>query len=142
MNDANSLADIAVSALLEELDLFPKPGLVSPADCGSHKDMDYALLRRSAESLRESFREIAATPNPGFESLVELGLSAERRMIDATDGINTHRGAIFALGLLVAAAAADPESPRRAVQLRWSDALLQHSKAGVNEDSHGAHVRR
>jgi len=142
MNDADSLADMAVNALIEELDLFPKPGLVSPVDCGSHNDMDYALLRRSAESLREPFREIAAAPNPSFESLVELGLSAERRMMAATDGINTHRGAIFALGLLVAAAAADPESPRRAVQLRWSDALLQHSKDGVNADSHGAQVRR
>ena len=108
MNDANSLADIAVSALLEELDLFPKPGLVSPVDCRSHKDMDYALHRRSADSLLESFREIAATPDPDFKSLVELDLCAERRMLAATDGINTHRGALFSLGLLVAAAAADP----------------------------------
>jgi len=142
MNAADSLADMAVNALIEELDLFPKPGLVSPVDCGSHKDMDYALLRRSAEGLCESFREIAATPSPEFESLVELGLRAEHRMLAVTDGINTHRGAIFALGLLVAAAAADPESPRRAVQLRWSDALRQHSAAGIKADSHGARVRR
>lgn len=142
MNHSDYLADMAVSALIEELELFPKPGLVSPVDSGSHKDMDYALLRRSAESLRESFREIAATPDPDFKSLVELGLCAERRMLAATDGINTHRGAIFALGLLVAAAAADPESPRRALQSRWSDALREHSTAGMNADSHGALVRR
>lgn len=141
MSHAEWLADLAVAALIEELALFPKPGLVSPVDNGSHRDMDYALLRRSAESLRESFREIAAAQNPDFAKLVELGRQAERRMLAATGGINTHRGAIFALGLLTAAAA-DPKSPRRLLRERWSQDLIQHSMAGLQTNSHGSRVRQ
>lgn len=142
MNRAEWLADQAVGALIEELELYPKPGLVSPVDGGSHRDMDHALLRRSAESLRESFQEIAELPNPSFAELAELGRLAERRMLVTTGGINTHRGAIFAIGLLVAATAADRESPRRVLRERWSQALLQHSTAADQADSHGANVRR
>lgn len=142
MSHAEWLADLAVAALMEELALFPKPGLVSPVDNGSHLDMDYALLRRSAESLRESFREIAAAQNPNFAKLVELGRQAEFRMLATTGGINTHRGAIFAIGLLVAAAAADPKSPHRALRERWSHDLFQHSSSGLQADSHGSRVRQ
>ncbi len=131
------LAGLAVDALLDEIDLFPKPGLVSPVDTGSHHDMDYVLMRVSAESLREPFSRIAGAAAAGaaFESgLVPLGVEAERRMLEATGGINTHRGAIFAMGLLVAATAragidAGPDSVRSGLLEEWGPALLRHAKS-------------
>src|SRR4051794_861952 len=96
----------AVRALYTELALSPKPGLVSSLDSGAHDDMDMTTFLRSLFALRGYFCAIAAAGAAGvdFVDLQALGLEAERRMLRATRGINTHRGAIFTLGLLAAAA--------------------------------------
>src|SRR3954463_4860094 len=96
----------AVRALYTELALSPKPGLVSPLDSGAHDDMDMTTFMRSLFALRGYFCAIAEAGAAGadFAELQALGLRAERRMLAATCGINTHRGAIFSLGLLAAAA--------------------------------------
>ena len=96
----------ALGALREELELDPKPGLVSPRDPGAHRDMDAATFRRSLAALRGAFGAAAAAGAAGlpFAELRRLGVEAEARMLAATAGVNTHRGAIFALGLLCAAA--------------------------------------
>ena len=131
---AAALADAAVAALLDELAAYPKPGLVSPIDSGAHTDMDHALMCRSARALRRPFARIAAAGaegRPFAASLVPLGLEAERVMLRATDGVNTHRGAIFSLGMIVAAvararatpAAVTPAGVRRALQREWGAAL-------------------
>lgn len=103
------LAYLAVRALRKELALSPKPGLVDRFDSGSHTDMDFALMTRSIDSLHDFFTRTAVL---GFneesltaESLRSLGIQAEAAMMAATGGVNTHRGAIFSLGLAVAAAA-------------------------------------
>lgn len=134
------LADAAVGALLAELHLYPKPGLVSPVDSGSHADMDLPLLRASAESLRDGFLELAhaGARRGSFErDLVPIGIETERRMLQVTGGVNTHRGAIFALGLLVAAAASageqSPDAVRRAL-CRWVPALRNHALRGGHRD--------
>ena len=103
---AHTIGQKAVRALYAELMLYPKPGLVSPVDSGAHDDMDVTTFMRSLVSLRHYFVSIAAHGAAGapFHVLQSLGLSAEKRMLDATDGINTHRGAIFCMGLLAAAA--------------------------------------
>jgi triphosphoribosyl-dephospho-CoA synthase len=97
----------ALDALACELELFPKPGLVSPIDSGAHDDMDVETFRRSLVALADYFPAIAAAGAIGadFVALQQLGLRAEAKMLVATGGINTHRGAIFSLGLLAAAAA-------------------------------------
>jgi triphosphoribosyl-dephospho-CoA synthase len=111
---ADELADRAVAALAAEATLTPKPGLVDLRGPGAHDDMDVETLIRSAESLRGTFRELAAAgvgsrPGPDIrERLAEIGRRGEAAMMAATGGVNTHRGAIWALGLVVAAAAADP----------------------------------
>src|SRR4051812_41606002 len=89
-----------------ELALSPKPGLVSPLDSGAHDDMDMTTFMRSLFALRGYFCAIAAAGAAGadFTDLQALGMRAERRMLEATRGINTHRGAIFSLGLLAGAA--------------------------------------
>ncbi len=102
---------IAVDALCEEARTAPKPGLVDPWHRGAHGDMDYPLFIRSARSLHSYFescgeegRRAGEEPGDLFPRLRALGLEAERTMFAATEGINTHKGSVFTLGLLCAAA--------------------------------------
>jgi triphosphoribosyl-dephospho-CoA synthase len=103
---ADHVADSAKAALLAELETWPKPGLVSHVDSGSHADMDAAMLRRSAEVLQPFFVELALAgwEGAGMSRLRAIGLRAETAMLAATGGVNTHRGTIFGLGLLCSAA--------------------------------------
>lgn len=124
----------AVRALYDELALNPKPGLVSPLDNGAHRDMTMATFMRSLFALRSYFPRIAAAGAAGasFEGLRALGLAAERRMLAATGGINTHRGAVFNLGLLAAASgraaalgiARTPENVCRMVASLWGGGIM------------------
>ncbi|WP_026224328.1 triphosphoribosyl-dephospho-CoA synthase MdcB [Methyloversatilis thermotolerans] len=104
--DCERIGRLAVRSLYREVALAPKPGLVSPVDSGSHDDMDMSTFFRSLFALRHYFRDIARAggEGAGFATLQSLGLAAEAQMLAATGGINTHRGAIFNLGLLCAAA--------------------------------------
>jgi triphosphoribosyl-dephospho-CoA synthase len=108
---AAALAAHAVRALIEEALLTPKPALVDQRGSGAHRDLDLGKLLRSARALRASFRLMAlaaagATPGaPLRERLGALGRRGERAMLLATGGSNAHRGAIWVLGLLVAARA-------------------------------------
>jgi len=105
------LANAAVRALLEEADLTPKPGLVDRRGSGAHTDMNLQMLHQSAYSLHATFTAIAsrafgAEENIALrESLSEIGRRGEQTMLQTTRGVNTHRGAIWTLGLLCAGAA-------------------------------------
>ncbi|WP_059410561.1 triphosphoribosyl-dephospho-CoA synthase [Cupriavidus basilensis] len=108
---AAMLADLAVAALLDEAALSPKPGLVDGRGSGAHADLDLDLMCRSARALHPAFAAMAAAglraARPGValrETLGALGREAEAAMMRATGGVNTHRGAIWSLGLLVGAA--------------------------------------
>ncbi len=103
---AERVAAMAEHSLLLEVSTFPKPGLVSDIDNGSHTDMDAAIFRRSAAAIRPFFRElvVAGECNAEMVALRRIGLRAERAMLETTRGVNTHRGAIFGVGLLCAAA--------------------------------------
>ena len=98
------MAKLAVRSLHAELVLYPKPGLVSPHDNGAHTDMDAATLMRGLASLRHYFAAVAAAGarQASMHELRRFGIAAESRMLAATRGVNTHRGAIFALGLMAA----------------------------------------
>lgn len=102
------VAEMATAALLAELQTWPKPGLVSHVDAGSHTDMNADTFRASAAALRPFYAALAAAGASGalMPELRAIGLAAERAMMAATDGVNTHRGAIFGLGLLCAASGA------------------------------------
>ena len=91
------LAVLAQRALQMELDLPLKPGLVCPDSNGAHSDMDYALMQRGIAAIRPFFAPMAMADTP--ETLRQLGIEAEMAMMAATGGVNTHRGAIFCLGL-------------------------------------------
>lgn len=105
--DSARLGRLAIASLHAELALAPKPGLVTPFDAGSHDDMDAGTFLRSLFALRHYFTAMAhaGAADAPFARLRAHGLAAETAMLRATGGINTHRGAIFSLGLLVAAAA-------------------------------------
>ncbi len=130
------LAGQAVDALLDEARLAPKPGLVDSRGRGAHTDLDLELMCRSARALAPAFSEMAgvaqAAGEPTLalrESLGRIGREAEAVMMKATQGINTHRGAIWAMGLLVAGAAIEldapsPASPSRAARLAAAIARL------------------
>ena len=93
----NLMTYLAVRALQMELEAPMKPGLVGPDSNGAHKDMDYALMLRSIDAIRPFFPRMGMAESP--EELRMIGIDAEKAMLAATGGVNTHRGAIFALGL-------------------------------------------
>jgi triphosphoribosyl-dephospho-CoA synthase len=144
-------ARLAVHSLYAELTLYPKPGLVSLVDNGSHDDMTAATFMRSMFALRHYFGRIcrAGADDAPFSRLKPLGIEAERRMLAATGGINTHRGAIFSLGMLCAAVgrvhvqdiALTPESLRAILLTRWGDELATHS-VPRQEESNGLRAAR
>ena len=127
----------AVRSLYAELRLYPKPGLVSMVDSGSHDDMDAVTFMRSLFSLRHYFRKIclAGYNDAAFAELKRLGIAAEADMLKATRGVNTHRGAIFSLGLLCATAGRaraqgtpmTPPALRAAMLIRWGEELAMHA---------------
>lgn len=119
-----ALARLAVASLHAELACDPKPGLVTPSSRGSHDDMDAGTFLRSLFALRHYFTAIACAgaADAPFKQLRQHGIRAEQAMLQATGGINTHRGAIFSLGLLTASAAALHRQGRAVVT---ADAVCQ-----------------
>lgn len=100
------VADLAERALRLELDTTPKPGLVDRRDNGAHKDMDYALMSKSISALRPYLTRLAVESAKDIDpaKIKEIGIEAEKAMLKATGGVNTHKGALFCIGLSVAAA--------------------------------------
>ena len=135
----HSISRLAVRALLEEARLPLKPGLVAPRDNGSHRDMDYPLLVRSAFSLRHAFCRLAKAGAAGasFDKLRQIGLAGEAQMLARTGGINTHRGALFSIGLLAAAAGSGDAAPLgEIVRCRWGAAI--ESRRSLESPGKGA----
>ena len=102
------VAKLATKALLYEVSISPKAGLVSRLSNGSHKDMDFYTFIDSALSLDEYFSECFVYGQKNdfyspifFKNLRDLGKKAEKEMYQATDGINTHKGTIFSMGIII-----------------------------------------
>ncbi|MFJ9381323.1 triphosphoribosyl-dephospho-CoA synthase MdcB [Streptomyces sp. NPDC101455] len=143
-----AIADLAVAALRAEADLTPKPGLVDPHGNGSHTDMDHSMLMRSADALHGAFARCALLAaelplNPELRSRIgAAGRDGERQMYQATGGVNTHRGALWAVGLLASGAA---QGRGAAYAIRFASALARLPDSDLPQDSgtsHGAGVRR
>lgn len=134
-----AIAAYAERCLRLEIDTWPKPGLVSHVDSGSHDDMDADTFRHSAAAIQPYFAELAAAGARGadMQMLRRIGLRAEHAMLAATDGINTHRGAIFGLGLLCAAAGA-----RAAVRYMANGCLVDRRAASGRTTSERTADRR
>ena len=109
---AQHIGFLAQKALILEVCCTPKPGLVDRDNSGSHRDMDIFTFFKSITALGDYFEECAkigeetATlpAKDTFQKLREAGIRAEQAMFAATVGVNTHKGAIFTLGLLCGSA--------------------------------------
>lgn len=142
-----SVGRFAIRSLYHEMALFPKPGLVSKNDNGSHADMNAVTLMKSILSLRHYFKKIAKAGlnEASFETLKSLAIEAENKMLLATNGVNTHRGAIFALGLISAVLGflkgakvpVTEKTIRLALKDKWGVALQNHAMQ-KGKNSHGA----
>ncbi|MBA1188110.1 triphosphoribosyl-dephospho-CoA synthase [Pseudomonas entomophila] len=148
---AHTLADLAVEALIDEADLSPKPALVDRRGQGAHRDLHLGLMHASALSLWPCFHAMAEAAVdagevgvPLREALGRLGREGEAAMLTTTGGINTHRGAIWALGLLLAARALGPASGGAAALAARAGrlALLEDRFAPRSVPSHGQQVRQ
>lgn len=144
--DAAAIGRCATACLKREVALYPKPGLVSPVDNGAHDDMDAAMMARSADALEPFFVRLAEAGASGAEMdrLRTIGIEAEGAMMSSTGGVNTHRGAIFGMGLLCAAAGfraryAVSGTLGDIVMNRWGPAI---ASGPVALHSHGSMVAR
>jgi triphosphoribosyl-dephospho-CoA synthase len=122
---ALQLAHHAVGALVDEAMLTPKPGLVDLRGAGAHRDLSWPLMCASACALRPAFGQMALAGALITDDALLLrrrigaiGRDAEDAMLAASGGVNTHRGAIWALGLLVTAAAAQPHRDAAVIAAR------------------------
>ncbi|MFA0966786.1 triphosphoribosyl-dephospho-CoA synthase [Pseudomonas amygdali] len=147
---AERLADLAVDALIAEADLSPKPALVDRRGSGAHTDLHLGLMHSSALSLWPTFKLMAdaagqfnTVGQPLREALGRLGREGEATMLRTTLGVNTHRGAIWALGLLVTAAALDARNcAPEAVFARAASLAQIKDREVLVQGSHGNEVVR
>ena len=122
------IAHLATQALQAELDTTPKPGLVDKDNNGAHRDMDHALMQLSINTLHPYFVRLAllgfADTLPSHTVIRDAGIEAEKAMLAATNGVNTHKGALFSMGLAVVAAA------------------YEEKKAAANKEERGKEERK
>jgi triphosphoribosyl-dephospho-CoA synthase len=118
---SDHLAALATQSLIAEAELTPKAGLVDRRGRGAHNDLSLKVMRQSATVLEPHFAAMAACSEVHDVSknlraeLAEIGRGAERAMYKVTQGTNSHKGAIWILGLLVAAAARGHVQNARAI---------------------------
>ena len=139
------VADLAERALRLELDTTPKPGLVDKQDNGAHKDMDYALMSKSISALRPYLTRLAVESANGIDpvKVKEIGVEAEKAMLKTTGGVNTHKGALFCIGLSVAAASY-LASTTGSVEAYSFKGLVSRTASEIPsaEGTHGAEAKR
>jgi triphosphoribosyl-dephospho-CoA synthase len=116
------LARLCKQALVAEAELTPKPGLVDRRGAGSHNDLSLSIMRRSALAIEPHFYQMTLISSGAHvsqqlrERLAAIGRDAERAMYKTTGGSNSHKGAIWVLGLLASAASiTGPDSTAAAI---------------------------
>ena len=155
------IGDVLLLALILEASCAPAPGLVDMDSPGAHEDMDCEKLVRSAAAIGPSLASVAETGmrHAGplcnlLEKVRSIGLDAEARMYQATGGINTHKGAIFSLGLIAASAGYVLTRRQRLDRFKVTEGVkaitrgiverdllgLSRSKAGPGHLSHGERI--
>jgi triphosphoribosyl-dephospho-CoA synthase len=148
LQTARHLASLAQHSLIAEAELTPKPGLVDRRGSGAHHDLSLDLMQRSAAALEPYFSEMALLsvgrePDSSLRAqLASIGRDAERTMYRVTQGSNTHKGAIWILGLLVAAAACKHSRDAREIAVRAGAIARIPDQAQPAPVTHGDIVRR
>ena len=110
-SDPERIGRLAAECLIKEVETTPKPGLVDLRNNGSHTDMDVSTFRKSANALIPYFTECVKIGidsqnldvESTFDRLRAAGLIADATMYETTGGVNTHKGAIYSMGVLLGA---------------------------------------
>jgi len=143
------LGKLAVTALVDEAELTPKPALVDKENSGAHTDLNIDVMICSARSLRDTFIEIgksAFLKKPSRilrDEIAIIGQNGEKVMLKATGGTNTHKGAIWALGLLTAGAAMNKSGSSSAIIAKTAGEIARFENTlGVEKLSNGLRVAR
>lgn len=137
------VADFAQSSLVKELDTTPKPGLVDKEDSGAHNDMGYSTMLAGIKALRPWLSAIAVSSVPKVDcsEVKRLGIEAEKAMMEATGGVNTHRGALFCIGLSVAVASSLANEDGEVWEQQFRSELCHTANFfPVTEGTHGTSV--
>src|SRR5271155_927320 len=141
------LAALGRQALIAEAELTPKPGLVDRRGAGAHSDLSLDLMRRSASAIAPYFVAMGATAQsmPFGQMLriavAAIGRAAESEMLHVTGGSNSHKGAIWILGLLVTAAGQGVDSNPKTITQDASVLARLPDSAQPQLISHGDLVR-
>ena len=141
------LAELARQALVAEVELTPKPGLVDRRGAGAHSDLSLDLMRRSALVIAPYFADMGAAAQslPFGQALrtkvAEIGRAAELAMLQVTNGSNAHKGAIWILGLLVTAASRGKDRNPEALAADAGALASLPDRAQLLLVSHGDTVR-
>ncbi|MEG0307032.1 MAG: triphosphoribosyl-dephospho-CoA synthase CitG [Clostridium sp.] len=104
-----NISQIALESIISEVSTMPSFGLVSPSTMGSHKDMDYYTFIKSSFAIIPYIKDMVSvgycyeTPKNIFKAIRTIGIQCENKMFEATDGVNTHKGMIFLIGVISAA---------------------------------------
>lgn len=147
------MIELAIKSLIQEVSLYPKPGLVDPVDCGSHDDMDYYTFIDSCFALVPGFRNYYRTglvhkgsARDLFDKIRRVGMANEDSMFLATANINTHKGANFLYGVVISAIAYANKptlDELRAVIQEMTKGIVEEELASLTEfRTHGEKVYR
>lgn len=103
------ISEFAIQALIYEVSCYPSPGLVSPISTGAHKDMNFFTFIDSTSVLSKYFMLFVQEgfSDDGYKEIFErirvIGIEAEKNMFIKTNGVNTHKGMLFLIGVICAA---------------------------------------
>lgn len=118
-DDAWTIGSACLTGILLEVSADPKPGLVTPRSMGSHADMDLQTFMLTSAAIAPCFSrcaqiglDLAAAPAEVLARIRSVGRLYDRRLLAASSGVNTQRGALFALGVTAAAAGVSRDGRR------------------------------
>lgn len=139
------LSFLACKAIKAELDTTPKPGLVDKNDSGAHKDMDYSLMCGTIEVLHKYFTRLSLlgmeSKETQTEKIREIGLEAEKAMFEQTKGVNTYKGALFSMGIVLYCSARVFSKHNRIEQGRLQECIVSVASGFCQPlDTHGKKV--
>ncbi len=102
-----TLSSLALKAVLYEISLSPKPGLVDRFSNGSHRDMNFRTFLDSTAAISGGFKDLVSEGIGFFPHdlenalphIREHGLRMESAMYRSTQMVNAQKGLIFLMGV-------------------------------------------
>lgn len=134
---SGELANLALKSMLLEVSASPSFGLVSPVTNGAHNDMDFFMFVESSFAIKPFLKEMAMSGFSPlsleniFQKIKNIGVEAEKEMFKATNGVNTHKGMIFLLGIGIAAVGKKLYENKKNIEVK--EIIIEMCK-GVLED--------